>query len=91
MFSYFNFLAVISFTVYFPERHIMDSRITIAELLAAKRKNHKIAAISCYDYSTARLISQTGVQMILVGDSAAQVVLGFGMALLRTTRERSMI
>ncbi|MHC4597185.1 MAG: 3-methyl-2-oxobutanoate hydroxymethyltransferase, partial [Planctomycetota bacterium] len=59
----------------------MDTQITIAELLAAKRQHHKIAAVSCYDYSTARLISQTGVQMILVGDSAAQVVLGFGSTL----------
>ena len=59
----------------------MNTRITIAELLAAKRKGRKIAAISCYDYSTARLVSQTDVQMIIVGDSAAQVVLGFDSTL----------
>jgi 3-methyl-2-oxobutanoate hydroxymethyltransferase len=59
----------------------MDTKITIAELIAAKRQNRKIAAISCYDYNTARLISNTGVQMILVGDSAAQVVLGFDSTL----------
>jgi len=59
----------------------MDTQITIAELLAAKRQHRKIAAVSCYDYSTARLISQTDIQMILVGDSAAQVVLGFGSTL----------
>ena len=55
----------------------MDTKITIADLLAAKRENRKIAAVSCYDYTTAKLVSQTGVQMILVGDSAAQAVLGF--------------
>lgn len=55
----------------------MDTQITIAELLAAKRQHRKIAAVSCYDYGTAKLISQTDVQMILVGDSAAQVMLGF--------------
>jgi 3-methyl-2-oxobutanoate hydroxymethyltransferase len=59
----------------------MDNRITIAELIAAKRQNHKIAAISCYDNNTARLVSQTDVQMILVGDSAAQAVLGFDSTL----------
>lgn len=59
----------------------MSTRITIAELLEAKRQNHKIAAVSCYDYSTAKLISQTGVQMLLVGDSAAEVVLGFDSTL----------
>jgi len=59
----------------------MNTRITITELLNAKRQNRKISAISCYDYNTARLISQTGVQMILVGDSAAQAVLGFDTTL----------
>jgi len=59
----------------------MDTQITIAELLAAKRQHRKIAAVSCYDYGTAKLISQTDVQMILVGDSAAQVMLGFDSTL----------
>ena len=59
----------------------MNTRITISELIQAKRQNHKISAISCYDYNTARLISQTGIQMILVGDSAAQAVLGFDTTL----------
>lgn len=59
----------------------MENKITIANLLEAKQKNRKIAAISCYDYTTARLISQTDVQMILVGDSAAQVVLGYDSTL----------
>lgn len=59
----------------------MDTQITISELLAAKRQHRKIAAVSCYDYGTAKLISQTDVQMILVGDSAAQVMLGFDSTL----------
>ncbi|OHB59941.1 MAG: 3-methyl-2-oxobutanoate hydroxymethyltransferase [Planctomycetes bacterium RBG_13_46_10] len=59
----------------------MGAKITIADLLAAKRQHHKIVAVSCYDYTTARLISQTDVQMILVGDSAAQLMLGFNSTL----------
>jgi len=59
----------------------MDTKVTIADLLAAKRQNRKIVAVSCYDYTTAKLVSQTGVQMILVGDSAAQAVLGFDSTL----------
>jgi len=59
----------------------METKITIADLLDARKNNQKIAAISCYDYTAARLISQTDVQMILVGDSAAQVVLGFDSTL----------
>ncbi len=59
----------------------MDTKITISDLLAAKRQNRKIVAVSCYDYTTAKLISQTSVQMILVGDSAAQAMLGFDSTL----------
>ena len=59
----------------------MNAKITIADLLAAKRQNRKIVAVSCYDYTTARLISQADVQMILVGDSAAQAMLGFDSTL----------
>jgi len=59
----------------------MDTSITIADLLTAKQQKQKIAAVSCYDYTTAKLVSQTQVQMILVGDSAAQVVLGFDSTL----------
>jgi 3-methyl-2-oxobutanoate hydroxymethyltransferase len=66
---------------YFPKRAEMGTKITIAELVKAKHENRKITAVSCYDYTTARLISQTDVEMILVGDSAAQVMLGFDTTL----------
>jgi 3-methyl-2-oxobutanoate hydroxymethyltransferase len=59
----------------------MNAGITIADLLTAKQQKQRIAAVSCYDYATAKLVSQTQVQMILVGDSAAQVVLGFDSTL----------
>jgi 3-methyl-2-oxobutanoate hydroxymethyltransferase len=54
----------------------VNTRITIAELIEAKRAGRKFAAVSCYDYTTARLVAETGVEMILVGDSAAEVLLG---------------
>jgi 3-methyl-2-oxobutanoate hydroxymethyltransferase len=54
----------------------MIPRFTIADFAAAKRQKRKIAAVSCYDYTTAKLVGQTDVQMILVGDTAAQFVLG---------------
>ncbi len=59
----------------------MNSRITIADLLTAKQQRRPIAAVSCYDYTTARLVSQAAVDMILVGDSAAQLMLGFDSTL----------
>ncbi len=54
----------------------MEGKITIADLAKAKQQKRKITAISCYDYTTAKLVSQTNTQMILVGDSAAQIMLG---------------
>lgn len=59
----------------------METKITLSDLITAKRQSQKITAVSCYDYTTAKLISQTDIQMILVGDSAAQVVLGFDSTL----------
>jgi 3-methyl-2-oxobutanoate hydroxymethyltransferase len=59
----------------------MDKKITISDLLVEKHQNRKIIAVSCYDYTTAKLISQTNVKMILVGDSAAQFMLGFDSTL----------
>jgi len=54
----------------------MNNRITITDLLNAKRQRRPIVAVSCYDYTTARLVAQAQADMILVGDSAAQLVLG---------------
>jgi len=59
----------------------MDDRITIADLWKAKQEHRRIAAVSCYDYTTARLVSQGQVEVILVGDSAAQLMLGFDSTL----------
>ncbi|MBM4102785.1 MAG: 3-methyl-2-oxobutanoate hydroxymethyltransferase [Planctomycetes bacterium] len=54
----------------------MNERITITDIQQIKDKGRRFAAVSCYDYTTARLAAEAGVEMILVGDSAAQVVLG---------------
>ena len=58
-----------------------ERRITIADLLTAKREHRPVAAVSCYDYTTARLVAASSVEMILVGDAAAQVILGFDSTL----------
>jgi len=59
----------------------METKITIVDLLTAKRKGQKIVAVSCYDYTTAKLVSQADVQLVLVGDSATQVMLGYDSTL----------
>jgi 3-methyl-2-oxobutanoate hydroxymethyltransferase len=59
----------------------MTDRKTIADLARAKQERRGIVAVSCYDYTTARLVEQSGVDMILVGDTAAQFILGFDSTL----------
>jgi len=54
----------------------MGTRTTICDLAEMPASGRKIVAVSCYDYTTARLVAQAQVDLILVGDSAAQVVLG---------------
>jgi 3-methyl-2-oxobutanoate hydroxymethyltransferase len=54
----------------------MAGKITVVDLINAKQHGRKVVAVSCYDYTTARLVAQTDVEIILVGDSAAQVILG---------------
>ena len=59
----------------------MNKRLTITDMFEAKQSQKKIAAVTCYDYITATLISQTDIEMIIVGDSASQLVLGYDSTL----------
>jgi 3-methyl-2-oxobutanoate hydroxymethyltransferase len=53
------------------------SRVTTVTLRQRKEAGEKIAVLTAYDYPTARLMDQAGVEVILVGDSCAQVVMGY--------------
>ncbi len=50
--------------------------ITINHLFAKKQAGEKLAMLTCYDYSSAKIINQSEVEMVLVGDSAAMVMHG---------------
>lgn len=52
-------------------------KVTIAELLQKKERGSKITMMTAYDYPTARLLDEAGIDSILVGDSLAMVVLGY--------------
>lgn len=52
-------------------------KFTLDNLRAARPAGRKLAMLTCYDYSTARLMEEVGIQLLLVGDSAANVILGY--------------
>jgi 3-methyl-2-oxobutanoate hydroxymethyltransferase len=52
-------------------------RVTTSQLREMKAKGEKIAMLTAYDYSTAKVVEEAGVPVILVGDSLGMVVLGY--------------
>ncbi|RPI79184.1 MAG: 3-methyl-2-oxobutanoate hydroxymethyltransferase [Desulfobacteraceae bacterium] len=52
-------------------------KVTIAELLQKKELNEKITMMTAYDYPTGRLVDESGMDTILIGDSLAMVMLGY--------------
>jgi len=51
--------------------------MTIRDIQAMKDRNEIIPMLTAYDYTSARLVEQAGVPLILVGDSLGMVVLGY--------------
>ncbi|RLK52602.1 3-methyl-2-oxobutanoate hydroxymethyltransferase [Microbacterium telephonicum] len=54
----------------------MSARVTLRRLDEMKAAREPIVMVTAYDFATARLADRAGVDMVLVGDSGAQVVLG---------------
>ena len=52
-------------------------RVTITDIKQMKSRKEKIVVITAYDYSTAKLVEESGIPVILVGDSLGNVVLGY--------------
>ena len=51
-------------------------KVTTARLTEMKQRGEKIAMLTSYDYSMAKLVDEAGIDMILVGDSASNVMAG---------------
>lgn len=52
-------------------------RVTISEIKQMKQKKEKVVMLTAYDYSTAKLVDEAGIPLILVGDSLGMVLLGY--------------
>ena len=56
--------------------HEIVRRVTTHVLHEMKLKGEKIAMLTAYDYSMARILDEAGIDIILVGDSASNVMAG---------------
>ena len=63
------------------------SKVTFQTLQDKKQTRTPICALTAYDYATARLVDEAGVDLILVGDSLAMVVMGYDTTLPVTVDE----
>jgi 3-methyl-2-oxobutanoate hydroxymethyltransferase len=63
------------------------TKVTMPALAEMKRQGKPISALTAYDYATSRLVDEAGIDMVLVGDSLAMVVLGHDNTLAVTVDE----
>jgi 3-methyl-2-oxobutanoate hydroxymethyltransferase len=65
----------------------LTTKVTMPALAAMKREGKPITALTAYDYATSRLVDEAGIDVILVGDSLAMVVMGHDNTLSVTVDE----
>ena len=65
----------------------MDKKISILDLQEMKERSEKITMLTAYDYPTARILDQCGVEVLLIGDSVGNVIMGTDNTLPVTTDE----
>ncbi|MBN1367278.1 MAG: 3-methyl-2-oxobutanoate hydroxymethyltransferase [Dehalococcoidales bacterium] len=61
--------------------------VTVNKIREMKEKGEKIVMLTAYDYSTAKIVDEVGVPLILVGDSLGMVMLGYDSTLPVTIEE----
>ena len=66
-------------------------RLTLGDLAAKKDAGERIVMVTAYDYPSAQIVESAGVDMVLVGDSAAMVVLGYDSTVPVTIDEMLML
>ncbi|HEY2271647.1 MAG TPA: 3-methyl-2-oxobutanoate hydroxymethyltransferase [Jatrophihabitantaceae bacterium] len=66
---------------------VTNRRITIRDLQLAKERGERWPMLTAYDYSTARIFDEAGIPVLLVGDSAANVVYGYDTTVPVTVEE----
>jgi 3-methyl-2-oxobutanoate hydroxymethyltransferase len=55
-----------------------EGKVYLPAIRAAKERGEKLVCLTAYDYPTARIVDEAGVDIILVGDSIGNVIHGYG-------------
>jgi len=55
----------------------MMEKVTVKTIVEKKRRGEKISALTAYDYSSAIIVDNAGIDIILVGDSLGNTILGY--------------
>ena len=73
-----HFILFITFTNYLEESLMKKiyKRITVKSLQEMKDSSEKISMLTSYDYTTAGIVDKSGIDVILVGDSASNIIAG---------------
>ena len=66
-----------------------EGKVYLPAIRAAKEKGQKLVCLTAYDYPTARIVDEAGVDIILVGDSMGNVIHGYGNTIPVTLEEIS--
>jgi 3-methyl-2-oxobutanoate hydroxymethyltransferase len=69
----------------------MTDRIGLPEVARAKAEGRPLVMVTAYDYASGRIVERAGVDLVLVGDSAAMVVLGHSSTVPVTLDEMLML
>jgi 3-methyl-2-oxobutanoate hydroxymethyltransferase len=60
-----------------PRSDRSQQKVTTSTLRELKLRHEPITCLTAYDYATARIVDEAGIEMVLVGDSLAQTILGY--------------
>ena len=69
--------AIVAGTIYTPGMADAPMNLTLRDLGRMAKSGAKFSCLTCYDATTARWLEKSGLEVLLVGDTAAEMILGY--------------
>lgn len=64
-----------------------NKKITAQSLVSMKKQGEKISMLTAYDYTTAKILDEVGIDSILIGDSASNIMAGYATTIPMTLEQ----